>query len=705
MADDSLARPNTFATWLHATVPMPDAIGARLLALEGRQPTLDEMRRALGFGLDLGGAWPATEAALPDFGEPQGDGALAALLDAVYGSLRGDRVVRLRIGRSGEMTAARDAGTIALREGERLALLVVATNAAGDGELWAEARGDGCSRMLPAARTAAMLLDAGAMPAGSYLLPVMLGAGGRVTTLDVPVACAPAGRLSVRIVDDESGERIAARVYCSDDRGAVAPDGGVLRRDRHGNAWRHVDGGFAATIAGQARVRVVRGIEYEPAEATVAVPADGEASVELRLRRWSHMAADGWRSGDVHTHLHYGGELALTAADAGLAQRAEDVHVLQMMVANCLDGGRILDRAFFEGRPHELSDAEHILTWGEEYRNNLYGHLCLSGIASLVEPICSGVPFTSHPHDAPANAVLASDARAARGTVSYAHPVLYDGIELDRIFAGGRNVEAKELPVDAALGHIDAVDVMSYPGKDLDAAALWYRLLNCGLRLAATAGTDTFMNTDDASELLAVPNGADFSSPPAGARAFVRIDGAFSMAGWCDGVGRGETFVTNGPMLDLSVNGSGIGAELRLRRGDAVRVRAAAGSHVAMESIELVVDGAVAATCEATLDGRFAEFSHQFVAGTSCWIALRARGARDELVLGDALFAHTSPVYVIVDDEPIARAEDAAYFVDWIERLIALTAGEGRFASAAQRDEVLALFREGQAYYRGIAGR
>jgi hypothetical protein len=245
---------------------------------------------------------------------------------------------------------------------------------------------------------------------------------------------------------------------------------------------------------------------------------------------------------------------------------------------------------------------------------------------------------------------------------------------------------------------------MSYPGKDLDVAAVWYRLLNCGLRLAATAGTDTFMNMDDATELVAF-SGSDFSSPPAGARAFVRIEGEFSTEAWCAGVRRGETFVTNAPMLDFSVNGCGIGGELRLRAGDLVRVQAAAGSYVPMDRIELMVNGEIAASCDATLEGRFAEFSHQFVAEESCWLALRALGPAHDLVLGDAVFAHTSPIYISVDDAPIGRAEDAAYFVEWIDRLIAMTRAEGRFASDAQRDEELAVFRDGQAYYRAIAER
>ncbi len=705
-SDGAGVRGITFASWLHDTVPMPDAIGGRLRALEGdATPTLSELRAALGFGLDLSDVWAAYEGLAPDFTRPQEDASLASLLDTLWRAVRGTRVVQARIIAGGDPSAARERGPIALREGERLALLVVAANETdSEAEFSAEARGVGACMAVAPGRARALLLDAGPLPAGSYLLPLMLVANGRVTTLDLPIECAAAGTLAVRIIDDASGVSVAARVYCADDVGPVAPAGVTLRRDQHGNAWFHAEGGFEATAAGRARMGVVRGIEYEPVDLEVSVRPDAVTTADVRLRRWSHMAADGWRSGDVHVHLHYGGELALAPEDAALAARAEDLHVLHMMVANCNDGARVLDREFFAGAPHALSDGEHIVQWGEEFRNSLYGHMCLFGIDALAEPVCTGVAFSAHPHDSPANATLAASARTAGGTVSYAHPVLEDGIDLDRVFSVARTVEAKELPVDAALGRIDAVDIMSYPGKDMDAARLWYRLLNCGLRLAATAGTDTFMNMDDSSELLAM-HSRGFSSPPGGARVFVRVDGALTTEAWCAGVRRGETFVTNAPMLDLRVAGRGIGSELRVGAGDVLRVEASARSYAPMGRIELVVNGEAVASADATADGRYARLVHEVIARESCWIALRATGPVHDLVLGDALFAHTSPVYVTVDGAPIARVEDAAHFVEWIERLVAMTRAEGRFVSEAQMDEVLAVFREGQAYYRARAGR
>ena len=142
----------------------------------------------------------------------------------------------------------------------------------------------------------------------------------------------------------------------------------------------------------------------------------------MRLRRWAHMAADGWYSGDVHVHLHYGGEYLLSPADASLAQRGEDVNFLNMMVAN-QGSGWVHDDDLFSGKSHELSDERHILRWGEEYRNDFYGHMCMYGINALVPPIYSGVRESAHPHDLPPNADAARHCHDVGGTLGYAHPL------------------------------------------------------------------------------------------------------------------------------------------------------------------------------------------------------------------------------------------------------------------------------------------
>jgi hypothetical protein len=66
------------------------------------------------------------------------------------------------------------------------------------------------------------------------------------------------------------------------------------------------------------------------------------------------------------------------------------------------------------------------------------------------------------------------------------------------------------------------------------------------------------------------------------------------------------------------------------------------------------------------------------------------------------VFAHTSPVYCLVGEEKIGNREDAQFFVEWIDKLIAMAERQGRYANEEQKREVVELFRKGRAYYEGV---
>ena len=74
---------------------------------------------------------------------------------------------------------------------------------------------------------------------------------------------------------------------------------------------------------------------------------------------------------------------------------------------------------------------------------------------------------------------IAAKTHRQGGLVNYTHPASL----IDDLYRG--NYSAKGLPVYAALGQIDTMDVMGSGGRA--SSELYYRLLNCGLRLAASA--------------------------------------------------------------------------------------------------------------------------------------------------------------------------------------------------------------------------
>src|SRR5205814_2388233 len=83
---------------------------------------------------------------------------------------------------------------------------------------------------------------------------------------------------------------------------------------------------------GRARLTISGGLETIPQ--TVAVDAAATAELKVHLQPWIDMAARGWFSGDSHVHLHTGGPIEVTTANALVAARAEGINYVNLCVSN-----------------------------------------------------------------------------------------------------------------------------------------------------------------------------------------------------------------------------------------------------------------------------------------------------------------------------------------------------------------------------------
>jgi hypothetical protein len=250
---------------------------------------------------------------------------------------------------------------------------------------------------------------------------------------------------------------------------------------------------------------------------------------------------------------------------------------------------------------------------------------------------------------------------------------------------------AREFPVDLALGAVDALDVLSNMDEE-GGCWMYYRVLNCGLKCTASAGTDSQM--DVMRHAL-----------PGASKVYVHTSAPLAYEKWLAAYKAGRTFVSNGPLVSFQVEAKGPGEEIELPAPRPVRVTAKAQSIVPMGVLELIVNGEVAASVQATNGGTLAEISREVQVNKSSWIAARVWGPSNRLVVNDAkAFAHTSPVYCYVGKQKIASPQDAKIVIAWIDRVIQDLAASPRFATAERRNEILTLFRKGRAYYEQIAG-
>jgi hypothetical protein len=203
-------------------------------------------------------------------------------------------------------------------------------------------------------------------------------------------------------------------------------------------------------------------------------------------------------------------------------------------------------------------------------------------------------------------------------------------------------------------GHrVDTLDLnASYAGT----MVLWHRLLNCGFRLPASAGTDCFLNRV-------------VSRLPGGDRVYVKFDGPLDYAKWIDGLRAGRSFVTNGPMLEFSVGPHQLGDTIQLDAPCMLTVIAKAQSHFPMSKVEVLYNGQVVGSMPLPDNQQPPVFEAPLMIDRSGWLALRASGPGHVDHPVGSLDAHTSPIYVQVAGSSAATRADAEYFLKWIERL------------------------------------
>jgi hypothetical protein len=274
--------------------------------------------------------------------------------------------------------------------------------------------------------------------------------------------------------------------------------------------------------------------------------------------------------------------------------------------------------------------------------------------------------------------------------VGYAHPVfapLSDGSAAEA-FRSPRSMDARELVVDAALGLVDSMDLIG-PNDVEGTAMLYHHLLNCGLRLAATVGTDVW---------LSYSRGPLISNPPGWARVYADLRGApLSISAFQAAIRAGRTIATNGPWLELLVDGRPPGDLIEAEPGQKMSVLARA-TGLGIASLEVVgPHGVVTRTEAATAIETTIEVTD------SLWLSAVARGPRHQSVLGPVVFAHTSPVFVNVEGRPLKSAASARWLLDWLSRLEELVVTHGQFADDRQRAELLALIERARAYYQVLA--
>jgi hypothetical protein len=355
--------------------------------------------------------------------------------------------------------------------------------------------------------------------------------------------------------------------------------------------------------AGRYRISVARGMEYIPVTWEFTVAGDDQEHT-IRLERWVDLPAAGWYSGDVHVHhptTEKGHREFLLSYAA-----AEDLHLINVLEMGHHRGTDFKQLGF--GRKFRVQRGNYCLVSGQEEPRSTFGHIIGLNTSALARDL-----GTYDLYDL-AFQRLHSQPDAV---VGFAH-FSWNGCNLPRGF-----------PWYVTTEGIDFVELLQFSKiNTLD----YYDYLNLGFRLTAAAGSD-------------VPWGSTIGE----VRTYVHTGEKFNPDLWFAGLKAGNTFVSNGPALDFTINGQLPGSEIKLKAKGKVKISARAWGHDKVglpQVLELVTnDGVIREAKKKIGDSSELTLDLEMDIVRSQWFAINTR-------CENGAVAHTTPIYVVVADEP-----------------------------------------------------
>lgn len=387
--------------------------------------------------------------------------------------------------------------------------------------------------------------------------------------------------------------------------------GGQVRIDKEN--WYYINGACEIILPTRVplKIQATKGPEFTPIDETITLN-EGQMAIRLTINRWTKSSH--WISVDSRCHFIPPHAALLEAAGEGL-------QFVNLLAKN--------HHTFsHDGNQYPLA----------EYLSAFSGQ-----VPAVERDGCAVVVNTLNTHPTLGRVGLLNCHRTV-------FPLTYGGEETDDwsvcdwcdqchrknglaiwtdSFQPTSGLLGGEALVAAILGKIDAIEIDSKL-RSQPFLPWYYRLLNIGLKLPIVGGS-----------------AKDSNGVPLGAMRTYTIAEEPNYQNWVEGVKRGRTYVTNGPILTFTANDSVPGE--RISTTNPVAVKATAESIQSFDRLELISNGNVISNSSSIQrDGRyFAELSLPIEVSESSWIAVRAMGSTS-----NPAFAHTSQIYLNVPDKP-----------------------------------------------------
>ena len=515
------------------------------------------------------------------------------------------------------------------------------------------------------------------------------------------------------VVDADSGKPIAARIYLQSAAGewllvnSAATNGSALPYleqwvPRPGSAERHTTVSahpFRVELPrGDYTVEIERGKEFIPLRQRLEIAV---APVELtfRLTRWIDLARRGWFSGETHVHRRIS-ELpnVVLAEDLNVAfpvtfwtvrsDTAPSLEPSPLRSQGPSPFGPREDRGF---DPIRIDPTHVILPRNTEYeifsvgdRKHTLGALFLLNHRSVFTNLAPPVAQISKQAHAE-GALLDLDKHSWPWSMMLVPVAKVDLFELSKNSVWrtrfGFNQAPPLTPPWTNLEK-DSPNTLTEWGWLNYGFEVYYALLNCGFRLAPTAGT--------ASGVHPVPLGYS--------RVYVHTGNKFSVDEWLRGLKAGRSFVTTGPMLFATVNDRLPSETIPFNRPptDGLAVDIESISEKPVARIEILVNGEVVESVvpdlKKTPEGAWrVKLSRRVTIKETSWLVVRSVEPQPD---GRNRFAHTAPWHFAVAGQPIVpRREQVQYFISLMESEIQRNREILQPAALAEFEQALQAYR------------
>ena len=479
--------------------------------------------------------------------------------------------------------------------------------------------------------------------------------------------------LTLNLVDATTLEPVSGLVRITTADGSVQTPAGLLSRgtglppSHASRDWSVVLGSAILSVPrGRLTIEALSGLETEMTRRTVDVTEESSMDLTLPLVRFHRAAKNGWRCGNTHLHLR---SLTREQADQYLSSvsRADGLELVFVSYLSRADDDRTyISNTYTAHQLQRLSGDGVLFDFGEEHRHNFgpygegYGHVMFLNLKELIRPVSIGPGIMGAGPDWPPMRRGIDQARHAGATVIWCHNTF--GLEAVPDWIGG---------VLHAHNIFDGGNHGSYEDT-------FYRFMDIGLRVPFSTGTDWFIY--------------DFS------RVYVKVEEPLGVARWLDGLKKGRTFITNGPLLEFSLGAHHPGDVVQLAAPGQLDVSAHGVGRCDFQALEVVYNGRVVQSAPSRpVGGHFeAEINTPLRISAPGWVALRVKSEGTN-ELGAPLFGHTSAVYVEMAGKSSFKPAVARELIADMNEAMHTIREKANFANDKQAEEILNLYREGIA--------